>query len=183
MCVIIYKDAGKDVPSRKLLKRCWDANPHGAGIAISLKDMVFFTRGLMSFDDLLKELLELDERFNLREHRLLIHLRYGTSGGIRPEMTHPFPVEGEELTSLKGWAKVVLAHNGIIKGWETEEKSDTYTLTEWIRSLRKKGISYKDIAKILSLNSGRFILLSGRWVKLIGNWIKTYGYYLSNNKF
>lgn len=183
MCVIIYKEAGKNIPSIELLRRCWNANPHGAGIAVSLKGKVFFTKGLMSFDDLMRELIELDERFNLKEQKLFIHLRYGTSGGIRPEMTHPFPIEGEELSSLKGWAKVVLAHNGVIKGLGNEEKSDTYMLAEWIRSLRKKRVSYKDIAQILSLNDGRFIILSSRWVKLIGNWTDRYGYHLSNIKF
>ncbi|MCS7234045.1 MAG: hypothetical protein NZ900_08110 [Synergistetes bacterium] len=180
---MIYKEREKDIPPQEILTRCWNANPHGAGIAVPLKDRVYFIKGLMSFDELIKKLYELNQKLNLRDHRLLIHLRYGTSGGIKPELTHPFPIEGEELTSLEGWAKVILAHNGVIRTLGSKEKSDTYELAEWIRNLRKKKISYKDITQILKLNNGRFILLSGRWTKLIGNWIERYGYHFSNNKF
>ncbi|KUK13786.1 MAG: hypothetical protein XD52_0930 [bacterium 42_11] len=183
MCVMIYKEAGGKIPNKDILERCWNANPHGAGIAVVTRGGVFFTKGLMTFEAFLKKLKELEESFDLTEHKTLIHFRYGTSGGIRPEMTHPFPVEGNDIDSMEGWAKVILAHNGVIRGLGTPEESDTYRVAKFIRRLRKRKLSYDDIAKILELNNGRFILLSNRWTKLTGNWIKRYGYYFSNNKF
>ena len=35
MCVAIYKPANVKTPSLDTLKRCWDANPDGAGFALT----------------------------------------------------------------------------------------------------------------------------------------------------
>lgn len=99
MCVIIRKPKNIEV-STDILKLCWNANKDGAGFMYSEDNKLVFKKGLMSFEDFLKEY----DACNPIDKEVIIHFRFATHGAIANEQTHPFIIHGN----------VGVMHNGII---------------------------------------------------------------------
>lgn len=73
MCVIIYKPAGKELPSLDILDKAYRRNPHGCGIVSP--NVLYKGLSYTSFKKNLK-------RCN-KEEPLLIHFRYATHGSVK----------------------------------------------------------------------------------------------------
>ena len=56
MCIIVNKPKGVEMPSMKVLERCFDYNSDGAGLMYALKGKVEIRKGFMTFDDFKKGL-------------------------------------------------------------------------------------------------------------------------------
>lgn len=114
MCVIAFSPKGVSIPSVEQIKSMWKANPDGAGYAyVGRGGKVFYRKGFMTLDSLLKE-LEAPERF--KNTNFAIHFRIGTSGNNDAMTCHPFPIVTDfgELRKTDGASNAVLFHNGII---------------------------------------------------------------------
>lgn len=98
MCVILVKPANIDIPE-KTLKKCWKANPDGAGIMFSLDSKLFIAKGFMTFPTFLEYYT------NLKNLNMVIHFRWASAGEIRPEQTHPFRIN----------KRLGVCHNGTIQ--------------------------------------------------------------------
>lgn len=114
MCVIAIIDEHR--PTEEMINKMWERNAHGAGIAWRepAKDgngmEVVWAKGLD-----LEEVTALCATVPLP---YVVHFRVASSGGIRPELTHPFVISERAESHLEGRTKNhVLFHNGDWKFW------------------------------------------------------------------
>lgn len=118
MCIIVSKEKGVKLPTKKILENCFKRNSDGAGFMYVKNNQVMIDKGYMTFEDFYKRLKELKKEFgnDLTDKALVMHFRIGTHGNNDKETTHPFPVSSSEseLRKLKTTTNVGMAHNGII---------------------------------------------------------------------
>lgn len=109
MCIISINET-RDL-TKKEFDNCWEVNSHGAGFAWGNK----FHKGFMTKEEAYKFYRE----NVIGNYPHVVHFRIQTSGGTRPELTHPFIIAPLSPAKLKGTTgtKGVLFHNGIISGW------------------------------------------------------------------
>lgn len=110
MCIIVV--AKTKFPSKEVLEMCEKQNGHGGGIAWRENGLVRWKKGLKAI-----EMLE----FEAKGPPWLIHFRIATVGGIRPELTHPFPINSCASLDLEGTTDSgVVAHNGNWFQWHSK---------------------------------------------------------------
>jgi hypothetical protein len=114
MCLLIHKPKDLELPPQ-LLDSAVEFNPHGFGfMSFAANGKLVIRRRYRTSRD---ELHELYEEF--RERECVIHLRYGTSGVIDVENTHPIRITDD----------IYMAHNGTINmRRHTDDRSDTWHL-------------------------------------------------------
>lgn len=117
MCVIML--AQKVRPTEEMIQKAWDANDDGAGIAWRQLDSkgnpeVHFEKGLMEID----RVKELCAKLPLP---YVVHFRVASVGGVKPTLTHPFPISKDASLLLAGRTKGgVLFHNGHWADWNSK---------------------------------------------------------------
>ena len=128
MCVAIYKPANVKTPSLDTLKRCWDANPDGAGFALRTggdEYAIEIHKGYMTW----KQFKAAFEKYRLADFagNLLLHFRIATHGGISPGNTHPFSLTGDVklLKHTNVRTNYALIHNGMLPINPEGDISDT----------------------------------------------------------
>lgn len=149
MCVIVYKPAASKMPSLDDLRKCFEANPDGAGLMWPGDDgYVHIRKGLMTWDAFESAVLSRD----FAGKPVVFHFRISTQGGIQPGLTHPFPVCGsyEAMRSLCVKSRMGLAHNGII-GLTSDGSKDHNDTMRFV----------KDFAEALKSKESRRIVDSG----------------------
>jgi predicted glutamine amidotransferase len=131
MCIIVAKDKKAPLPTKQVLKNCFENNSDGAGFMYTYNGNVIIDKGYMNFKQFYKRFQRLKELFNDFENKsLVMHFRIGTSAGNTPENTHPYPVSTkvDELHSLYTITKLGIVHNGIIRDYTItgdKEMNDT----------------------------------------------------------
>lgn len=178
MCVIVHKQ--KDVPlSQKVLRECWNQNPHGAGIMWTEDQKLSCEKGFMTFASLWSRLS--DESLDFKGKECVIHFRYGTAGLKTPELCHPFIIN----------PNLAFVHNGILSHSELydplDQKSDTQLLCLKIfKQLPQNFLNNRGISLLLEnyFQGSVFVFMdsSGKVTKMgeIDNGIETDGYWFSN---
>ena len=96
MCVIIVKNKGVEMPSKKELKLAFEHNPHGWGIVSSNG---VFAHG-MDFQTFLSILKGVST-----EDACIIHFRIATHGSVGVKNCHPF--KGEYFMKFKDGSDAV----------------------------------------------------------------------------
>lgn len=177
MCIIIYKPKGKNFPKTEDLKKYWDCNPDGAGLAIQKEGKIEVIKGIMDFKDL-EILLNLIETEN---HNIALHFRARSKGEVNPHSTHPFLLGDQPKTLWYLTQKPVLFHNGTLSQFGSENKSDSQELAEWLGKFYGK-LKLNEIAEILSKIDAhdKFLLMAPEKIYLIGSWSEKDGIYYSN---
>lgn len=192
MCIICYKPQGVNLPSRDILKNCFDNNPDGAGIAI-LKHgskSVKYVKGIFDFETLY-EILTAE---NITKEDIAgIHFRIATNGAIEEKNCHPFYVSTDRKSaySVNGTCKSVIFHNGVLsKKYSYDKKtSDSYlfalALAEKEKSLMAKGKLAQFIANETQGSRILYIHADLSQMILTGDWIedKTTGCFFSNKSY
>jgi predicted glutamine amidotransferase len=112
MCVIAVSLKGVKF-SVDDLKKMWDANSHGAGVAWCDGSRVKVRKGFMKFE----EFIEFYEEGVPRGVMHAIHFRLRSAGEVVPELTHPFRVDVVDTQELEYVADRVLFHNGTVSDW------------------------------------------------------------------
>ncbi len=114
MCLLIHKPADAALPEQ-LLESAADFNPHGYGFIGFAADGSLVIR--RSTTTSVAELQGLYEEF--RDQECVIHLRYGTSGKVDEENTHPLRITDN----------IYMAHNGMLNlERHARDRSDTWHL-------------------------------------------------------
>jgi len=188
MCIIVFADKGVALPDMETLGRCWDKNPHGAGIAYLNENKLWSVeKGLMSWKHFRKTLnnLELDD-----EVSVLIHFRYATAGKKtkdgkpHPGCTHPFIVSNEinDLMKLKYETPIIAAHNGVLQSGLVEMSDSQKWVMRYIYPLRKYVDDDEDIQQLMNIlmdaddtavgykDNSRWFYADKDSIKLFGKW-------------
>jgi hypothetical protein len=183
MCIAILSEFGVDLPTKEVLRRCWDKNSDGAGFAyLTVNDTWMVEKGLMKFKHFWKRFKS--HNFT-SENTVLIHFRVGTSGRIDygkcyPGCTHPFPVSDkeEELMSLKYEHENIIMHNGVVGGGDgnlsdTQEaiRDYVYPLIDKIEDKKFRKIMCHCLETDLVKGGSRWFVATGPTYRLLGNWI------------
>ena len=133
MCIIVNKPKGVEMPSMKVLERCFDYNSDGAGLMYALKGKVEIRKGFMTFDDFKKGLSKAEKILgDLKEHAIIMHFRITTHGNSDEGNCHPFPITKSEklLRSERVTADLGMAHNGIISMYNTYDRTSVLNDTQ-----------------------------------------------------
>jgi len=148
MCIAIYKPHGKQLPDSHVAES-FASNPDGAGFAtICPKKGFIIQKGFFT----LEEFERAFRPYALRP--ALVHFRIATSGGVNPQMCHPFSLCG---------GKYAMIHNGIIDIKAHKGKSDTATFADAVLTpLLERGIPHTDPAL-------RYLVETsiGKWNKIL----------------
>ena len=115
MCIAIMKSANKKI-SKSTLRRCYDANPDGAGFMYAEDKQLVVNKGYFTFKEFYKEYKPHGDK------QVLLHFRIKTHGQINKDNCHPFLVN----------SGLGFIHNGIINGYGSNIKSDTIEFNESI---------------------------------------------------
>lgn len=195
MCIIVAKEKGKQLPSKKTLETCFTRNKDGAGFMYVKNNQVIIDKGYMTFEDFYNRLKELKKEFNsdLTDKALVMHFRIGTHGENDKYTTHPFPITNnkDELRKTKTTCSVGMAHNGIISEYNYDKiLSDTQSFIKDCISVYKSynRYFYKDnrIMTILekSINGSRLCFLDNKEnIYYVGNFVEDNGIMYSNSTY
>lgn len=192
MCIIVSKEKGKDLPSKNILKRCFEYNSDGAGFMYVKRGKVIIDKGYMSFSSFYNRLKELKKEFDLKDKALVMHFRIGTSGKGEKNLTHPFPLTNKNkyLNKTHTKSELGIAHNGIIRDYEYDDVlSDTQSFIKDfmfpISRLSKDFYKRLDIQKILEHECGSklCILDTNENIYYIGDFIEDNGIKYSNTTY
>ena len=118
MCVIFW--VNKERPDQEMIETAFDQNNDGGGCAWRTTNdqgeaVVEWKKGL-KVEDMIRLAAELPTPY-------ILHFRIASIGGIRPTLTHPFPIHKNGSLALEGQTKgYVLFHNGHWKEWSDECK-------------------------------------------------------------
>lgn len=186
MCIVVCKPKNIKLPSKEVLKRCFDYNSDGAGYMFAKDGVVNIRKGFMTFNAFYKALL----RDYKKELAFVLHFRIGTMGENVPELTHPYPMSRnmDELRKTETQCKLGVAHNGIISltseyGYSHAEGKINYNdtmkfITDYMSLIIKTPTFYKDEDKIeliekLVGGSNKFAILDGDGhITTIGHFIE-----------
>ena len=160
MCIIIYKPAGKSLPSEWVRLRCELSNPHGFGFATPHR--VYHSMDRKEFERQLK-------RSANKKEPCIIHCRIATHGSIKEANCHPFV----DIPS-----GVAFAHNGMLDLKPIGDKTDSETafITKFVPVIREHGINTKALDRAVEkvIGHSRFIFMDydGN-VRMFGHWYKS----------
>ena len=191
MCVIAISAKGIKQPTMEQLRNCFENNPHGAGYMYACKGEVHIHKGFMTWEDF--ERAVRNEHFT-EEDPVVYHFRITTQAGVKPSMTHPFPLtpniaqcEALDVTT-RG---IGLAHNGIIRmttNYKETRYSDTALfVAQYMTKLLRKRSDADDLAVLTMIenltNSKWAILTPDGEIRTVGHFITTKGLMFSNDSY
>ena len=182
MFVAIYKPKNVQTPSLDTLKKCWDANPDGAGFALltgNEKYAIEIHKGFMTW----KQFKTTFEKYRLADFvgDMLLHFRIATHGGISPGNTHPFSLTKDVklLKHTNVLTNYALIHNGMLPIEPPGDISDTMEFCRRLAPL------YQNIPSAFNLLEGmagnnKIAVMTKDKVHLFGHWERIDGIYFSN---
>lgn len=196
MCIILYKPIDKNLPNESILKNCFQKNPDGAGYMIPINNQVIIRKGFMTFESLIEDLDFVFNHYNIDVVKtpIVIHFRITTQGGVKPALTHPFPIANNytDMRALTHNCDIALAHNGVIHLTSSYNRNldfnDTMTfIKDYARLIIDNDLFFaknKNKCQLLeNLIGGSRLAIMNKYgyVKLIGNFIEKDGIYYSND--
>lgn len=191
MCVILVKEKGIELPTKKVLKCCWERNPDGAGFMFNDYDKVVIMKGFMTFEEFYLRLQTANEFYHLKEKGLVIHFRIATSGLKDKGNCHPYPISNDNLDLRKSFitTELGIAHNGIIRSYNGKDKilndtqlfikNDLFELNSLDKKFYKNVIFQSMIERLIDGSRLVFLNKKGEIIKL-GKWFHNGNYYFSN---
>ena len=119
MCIIVSKEKGLNIPSREVLKNCFDTNSDGAGMMYVEKGKVIIDKGYMTFDAFYDRLTMLDKKLKFKDRSLVMHFRISTGGNVDQGNCHPYPITDnrKRLRDLHTVSNLAMVHNGVISDY------------------------------------------------------------------
>ena len=190
MCIIAISKKGIRQPTMDELHTMWLRNPDGAGYMYFNGKEVEIHKGFMTWEDF-KKAMEI-QKFT-EDDVVVYHFRIATQGGIRPEMTHPFPLTSDldKTEYLNCVAPVGIAHNGIIRITSTNGKTKYSDTALFITQYLSRMITCSDdlenewnLRRIESLAQSKLAILDN-WGRIttIGKFTEDNGILYSNTSY
>ena len=159
MCIIVAKNKGVALPTKKTLEQCFERNKDGAGIMYVKDNKVIIEKGLMTFQEFYQKLRSIKKMFggNLTNKAIVFHFRIGTHGENDKATTHPFPISNNfnDLRATYFETDIAMAHNGIINAYNYDSiLSDTQTfIRDYVsvfKDLKKNFYKNNKVMEIIS---------------------------------
>lgn len=182
MCIIAVKKPGVPPLPENKVKICFNNNQDGAGFAVMREgsEAIHIRKGFMTLEEMNKALEEAEIQIN---DTVVYHFRIATSGGVKPEMTHPFPIshKKEDLYATDIVCTRAFAHNGVF-GKGSDDFSDTQLFAKTHLCL------YTNIEDnigdiLMDVKTCRVVIMLEKKLYLLGTWEEDSGYYYSNATF
>lgn len=191
MCIIAVSKKGVRQPSLDQLRNMFQNNPDGAGYMYARDGEVHIHKGFMTWKDFERNVKK--EAFTA-DDPVVYHFRISTQAGVRPTMTHPFPLTDDlnMCEALDLTCPVGLAHNGIIHmtSFLKEVKySDTaYFITWYMTKLIREEKDITDdavIDMISELTNSRWAIMDGITgdISTVGTFTNVNGLLFSNTSY
>lgn len=191
MCIIILKKIGVEIPTKKILKTCFNNNDDGSGFMYVKNNHVIIDKGYMSLKSLRKSL---HKKHFTKDDLVVYHFRLATSGNKTAKQCHPFPITNNEnkLFALNLKTDIGFAHNGIFSNIDATKKlSDTMVFIKDILSEKTiKSNIFNDsvfftLVEKATLSSKLIFLNNKGKYKATGLWIedKKTGLFFSNDTY
>jgi len=191
MCIIAVKNTGIKLPTRTILKACFDSNPDGAGYMFARNGVVHIRKGFMSFRRFWKDyrMMHLSA-----DDAICYHFRIATSGKVSPMNTHPFPITSN-LSQLKACytdCAFGMVHNGVLGVGRRIEKYFVSDTMEFIIDIMSKysirnNLQDNAIQILLENYIGRsriaILQADSTIIRLGNNWIEDNGLWYSNKSY
>lgn len=140
MCRIILNHQNQEFVKNEL-EESYRQNPDGTGLYYwddKVKEPIIKKWAKNTkFEEIWKEVSKLHRNKNYTN--VNIHFRFGTSGGIGPNQTHPIEMDN----------KIFMMHNGVCQEfvWNNDKFSDTQCMAYWLNEL----LRMKHIKKLSEL--------------------------------
>ena len=159
MCIIVAKNKGVELPTKKTLQQCFERNKDGAGIMYVKDNKVIIEKGLMTFQEFYQKLRSIKREFggDLTNKAIVFHFRIGTHGENDKATTHPFPISNNfnDLRATYFETDIAMAHNGIISAYNYDSVlSDTQTfIRDYVsvfKDLKKNFYKNNKVMEIIS---------------------------------
>ena len=188
MCVICISKKGVRQPSHEEIVNMFENNPHGAGYMCARNGKVYIHKGFMDMAEF--EACVNGEHFTKKDS-VVYHFRISTQAGVKPEMTHPFPLEpdmkyAEELDVA---CSCGVAHNGVIRMTSGNDKrySDTALFIPYLWKLIRNDNDLHDerVLEMAERLAGSKLAIMGRdgYVATVGDFIDNDGLLFSNSSY
>jgi len=170
-------------PNKKILKRCWNNNPDGAGYAYLTEDDDWYVKkGMQTWSKFWKSWKK--QNFK-KEHTVFLHFRVGTSGKIddgfcSPDCTHPFPLSAKEDDLMKHEyrANNIVIHNGVVGKGEYPLSDTQVAVRDHISVLQPYMEKDPAVKKLLTQlldtrpkSGSRWLITNGSNYELFGQWL------------
>jgi len=174
MCIAIVVPGGKRLDAATL-RRCFDSNRDGAGIAYINRGRVMVAKGFMKDDHLITAYEKLASKFG--DKAMLVHCRIATKGKVGKDNCHPFKFDGGAVV-----------HNGSLwGGTRADEQSDTSEFVEDNGKFFSKEFieQNKDaFERIIGFNRLAFLWPDGSFTRTLErSWTEHEGIFYSNTTF
>jgi predicted glutamine amidotransferase len=193
MCIIVAKNKGIKMPSKDVLKNCFDYNSDGAGYMYVKNGKVYINKGFMTFDKFYESLEKLNRIHNLDKHAIVMHFRISTAGNVDGGNCHPYPITNNEkhLRKENFVTDIGMAHNGIIsqyskgKGKLNDTQLFIKECVSVFKDLSKDFLKHQGVMKILEDIAGSKLcfLDSDENIHLVGDFIEDDGVMYSNASY
>lgn len=193
MCVIVYKPEGVALPSEETLKRCWEANPDGAGFMYPAQGKVAIRKGFMDWEGFREAFSKEMQGFGVHAAPIALHFRIATHGAVKPGCCHPFAVckDYGRMRERSLLAEVGFMHNGVLSGLDTSKAvSDSMAFARNVlaplRQMCEDFMGDRGARRIIgsSAQGSRFLLMDGSGeVRTFGRWHERDGVLYSNDRF
>lgn len=198
MCVIVIKNRQQKLAIRDM-EDMFIANSDSVGIMWQDGQKVYWDRAIpKNWKACKKWLKKFKQQLNDESIFVAVHFRIATSGGIRLDTCHPFPVIGD-MSEMKNWpnsgsseSSIMLMHNGIftINNY-SPDFSDTQTWAYIVSgSVEKMGMANfcESISGSNILGSNRVIFMDKSGCAISGAWttwanLDGTKYIVSNDRF
>lgn len=184
------------MPHYKLLKRAFQNNPDGFGLAYKLAGgMPHIRKGAMTFKMVKRLLKSLPD---LTAADVILHFRLATQEHIYEGNCHPFPLSRnpKHLTALDITSRMAIAHNGIIYsnlygykdtgGWGSKDAalSDTQEFIQDYLVDIGDAIFNAGVRRLIQDDTmSKFAILTTKGILFVGTFTKDNGLYFSNDSY
>lgn len=190
MCIICVSPKGVRQPSTTAIRTMFFQNPHGAGYMFARDGKVTISKGYMFVDDFINAVRR--EHFTSKDP-VVYHFRISTQAGVRPQMTHPFPLSNRRahMKALDLTCSFGIAHNGIIRRTSdpanTEYSDTAIFITDYLSHIIRDKADLRDqriLDLIYSLAASKFAIMDSEgYIATIGKFIDEKGLLFSNDSY
>jgi hypothetical protein len=181
MCIIAICEKRKLTDEE--FSACWESNGHGMGYAYWDGEKVISAKGFM-------EQNEAKAAYNVLPVPHVVHFRIASSGGICPELTHPFLcTANSKLFKKYSGTDLVLFHNGTLTDWHSLLMNSIFQ-TKVIPSgamsdsrAMAMAVSVLGPRLLQMYSSQKWVVVSKDGAEKVGPWVESDTVFFSNRGF